>query len=602
MMYKQKHFYYILFPLCICFLLMGNNSFAQIDKSKIKKKSKQSKEESAKANLDKKPMARLSSEDQQRVEKMLYEGMLAIIKNNGKVAEETFLNCLKIDPKNDAAFYQLAKMHFGSKNQEKALEYARKASEAAPSNKWYQLLYAEVLMEDVRYEEAAKVYQNLTKTYPNNHEYYIDLASIYAQAGKFEQALKVYEDLEQKVGIVEQFFFPKLRLYDRLGRMDDAVEDVQKLVDKNPTDIRYRFMAAELLMSLQRNEEAMVHYEKILEIDPENTEAKLKVADTLRKEGNDEEYLAEMKKMLANSEAGLDRKIEILKQYAQSIDLKNPAENQHIIQLTEGVVKQYNDNATAHTFYGNLLFNCNKKREALQAFKQTVEIDPDQLDIWKNILWVEYELDDYDLLLKDSKEMISLFPNQPIPYYFSGLSYYQNKNYEKAVKTLKRGGMISVGDKELAGEIYGLLGETYHSMEEFEKSDKSYEKALELNPSNPTLLNNFSYYLSLRGDKLDKAAEMSAKSIELSPNNSSFFDTYGWILFKQKKYGDAKTWIEKSLNNNGNNNPTILEHYGDTLFKLNDIDGAVQYWNKAKEKGGDATRLDQKISSRRLID
>ncbi len=599
MMYRLKHIYPILLCFCCCFL-WSNDAFAQ-DKRKIKKKVKTPTTETA-TTVEKKPVSRLSPEDQQRVEKLLYEGMLAVIKNNGKLAEETFLNCLKIDPKNDAALFQMAKMNFSSKNREKALEYSRKAAEADPSNKWYQILYAEVLIEDAQYEEAAKVYKQLTEKFPNNYEYYIDLASMYGQAGKYEEALNVYESLEKKVGVVEQFLFPKFRLYDQLGRMDDAVKDVQKLVDKNPTDIRYRFMAAELLMSLGREDDAMVQYKEILEIDPENTQAKMMVADSFRKEGNDEQYLAEMEKLLGDNSAGLDRKIDILKKYAQTIDLKNNDENKHIIQLTEGVVKQHSTDAKAHTFYGNLLFNCNKKKEALGAFKQTIEIDPNQLDIWKNILWVEYELDDYDLLLEDSKEMITLFPNQPIPYYFSGLSYYQKKNYEKAVKTLKRGGMISVGDKELAGEIYGLLGETYHTMEEYEKSDKSYDKAIQLNPNNPTLLNNFSYYLSLRGDKLDQAAEMSAKSIELSPNNSSFFDTYGWILFKQKKYSEAKSWLEKSLNNNGKENATILEHYGDTLFKLNDVDGAVQYWKKSKEKGGDATRLDQKINSRRLIE
>ena len=88
---------------------------------------------------------------------------------------------------------------------------------------------------------------------------------------------------------------------------------------------------------------------------------------------------------------------------------------------------------------------------------------------------------------------------------------------------------------------------------------------------------------------------MSAKSNELIPDQASFQDTYAWILFKMGDFKEAKTWLEKALDNGGDNDETVLDHYGDVLFELNDVEGAIQYWKLAKEKGLDAEIIDKKI-------
>ena len=49
-------------------------------------------------------------------------------------------------------------------------------------------------------------------------------------------------------------------------------------------------------------------------------------------------------------------------------------------------------------------------------------------------------------------------------------------------------------------------------------------------------INNYSYYLSLREEKLEYAESLSKKSIIAEPNNSTFLDTYAWILFKLKRF------------------------------------------------------------------
>ena len=64
------------------------------------------------------------------------------------------------------------------------------------------------------------------------------------------------------------------------------------------------------------------------------------------------------------------------------------------------------------------------------------------------------------------------------------------------------------GNNELLAQFYSSLGDAYHSQKNHIMSDESYDKSLELSPLNTYVLNNYSYYLSLRKENLDKALEM----------------------------------------------------------------------------------------------
>lgn len=115
-------------------------------------------------------------------------------------------------------------------------------------------------------------------------------------------------------------------------------------------------------------------------------------------------------------------------------------------------------------------------------------------------------------------------------------------------------------------------------------------------------MNNYSYYLSLRGENLDRAAEMSKQSLEIEPDSPTYMDTYAWILFRQEKFTEARQWIEKALQYpEAQKNPNVLEHYGDILFNLKEVTKAVEYWQMAKDKGASSVGLVRKIAEKRYI-
>src|SRR5690606_19447726 len=156
-----------------------------------------------------------------------------------------------------------------------------------------------------------------------------------------------------------------------------------------------------------------------------------------------------------------------------------------------------------------------------------------------------------DSLLASSKQALRYFPNNAIIHYFSGIAYLNKKEYIPAVKALQRAIEIQPEDNApLLGDMYSSLGDAYNFLKEYNRSDSAYEKALSYNKDNASVLNNYSYYLSLRGERLKEAEKMSKRSLELRPNEATFLDTYGWILYKQGKYTEAKEYIEKAIEAN----------------------------------------------------
>jgi tetratricopeptide (TPR) repeat protein len=68
-------------------------------------------------------------------------------------------------------------------------------------------------------------------------------------------------------------------------------------------------------------------------------------------------------------------------------------------------------------------------------------------------------------------------------------------------------------------------------------------------------------------------------------------------------YTEAEVWIKKAIDHPEKDSAVLLEHYGDVLYKLGRKDEAVEYWQKAKQAGGEASEfLDKKINDKKLYD
>jgi tetratricopeptide (TPR) repeat protein len=218
------------------------------------------------------------------------------------------------------------------------------------------------------------------------------------------------------------------------------------------------------------------------------------------------------------------------------------------------------------------------------------------------VLFIQAEQNDFEGMLKTSKESLEYFPADPLFYYFNGVSNKWFKNYDVAINSLEIGAEFVVDNQNLLLECYSSLADVYHTTKQYKLSDEYYEKVLEIDPNNILVLNNYAYYLSVRKTNLEKAKEMSFRSNELEPNNGTYQDTYAWVLYELKEYELAKEWLLKALLNGSDKSAVVVEHYGDILYRLGEVYEALNQWKKAKELGDASEFLDKKIKEGKLYE
>ena len=180
---------------------------------------------------------------------------------------------------------------------------------------------------------------------------------------------------------------------------------------------------------------------------------------------------------------------------------------------------------------------------------------------------------------------------------FKGLAEMSLNRNEDAIQSFNTGLRKSGENRELKIQFFTFLGDAYRNLGNNEKSDEAFEKVLRMDPTNMIVLNNYSYYLSIRKERLEKAEEYSRLTIEREPDNPTYLDTYAWILYNKGDYEKALKFIKRAYENGGSKNPEILEHYGDILLALGKVEDALLYWKAASILDADNQTLINKIKS-----
>ena len=375
---------------------------------------------------------------------------------------------------------------------------------------------------------------------------------------------------------------------------------MQKLVDAYPGEVQYLGMMAELYALNNKKDKAAELYQKILDIEPDNAQALIATADINASKGDTVARFEGMKKIFANPKVNIDTKIKMLYPYIQFYELKKD-KIKEAYELVDILIQTHPDEAKGYAIKGDLYYIDKHDSLALPSYLKALSIQKQVFAVWQQVMLIYNASKDWKNLDKVTTDAMELFPNQAVIYLFKGGAEYQMKEYERALKAFQKGEKMAMDNPALKSQIYSNLGDTYHSLNREMESDSAYEKALKLDPENGYVLNNYSYYLSLRKANLQRAKQMSAYSNKLDPENESFMDTYAWILFQLGEYKEAKVFQERAVMRNLKN-ATLLEHYADILIMLGEPDKAVEYWHKAKEVGSDSKTIDTKIATRKYIE
>lgn len=109
-----------------------------------------------------------------------------------------------------------------------------------------------------------------------------------------------------------------------------------------------------------------------------------------------------------------------------------------------------------------------------------------------------------------------------------------------------------------------------------------FERALELAPNEPMLLNHLGYNLIVEGEQIERGLEMVERAVSLEPSNGAIVDSLGWGHFKLGHLDDAIYWLERAVTlspDSGTNN----WHLGDAYAAAGRTLEAEFQWRRSLE-------------------
>ena len=541
-----------------------------------------------------------------KAEALYFDATRARLKGDEDAARELLQKVAAELPAQAAPHYDLSRIYARAQQSDKAIEEAKKAIALAPENSWYKRHHADLLAARARYAEAAEIYAGLSRAKSKGRvddEAATRAASLYARAAKYKEALAQLDLALSASPGDEELLLQKQQLYLKLNDLDGAVRTARQLIEGSPREPRYYALLADLYENNKQPEKAAEVYEEAEKKFPGDPIIQLGLAQHFRDAKDTARYNTYVKRAITNRELDPESQVRLLIPYLQELarDTSRHAEG---LGTAADLAKQHPANPAVQSFYGSILQEFGKGLEAAEQFKKVVELEPGKFDPWRQLLSAYLAPQDADSLVVWSAKAAKLFPTQALVHFFSGVGQNYKKNYSAAIRDINRAiDLQPEENEELLADMYTSLGDAYNSAGQFKESDSAYEKGLKLNPKNATVLNNYAYYLSVRGVRLNDAEKMSRQSLVIRPGEGTFLDTYGWILYKQGKYNDALDYIQQAVDAAGERaDGTLYDHLGDAQWRTGAKDKAVESWKRARELKADNPLLEKKISERKLYE
>ncbi|MBQ4398366.1 MAG: tetratricopeptide repeat protein [Bacteroidales bacterium] len=520
-------------------------------------------------------------------------GLQSKYREDTEGAIRNFEQALRFMPDDAASMYELSEQYSNAGRIEEAFNMIQKAAKIEPENKWYQMRLGLFYRNLEQYNDFIKLYEKLTQKYPEDPDMLSELIDAYLVTENYSKALEKMDLLEQQVGENEFITEQRLQVFKRQGNTKKVVSELEKLIEQNPDNIRYYGLLASFYAENGKIKEAIKTYEKIEEINPEHPYINVSLLELYDMTGDKDKAFDELLAAIRNKNLDITTKANTYDYWMNKNQGASNIDEQARL-CGEAFVETHPDNKLGYLILGSCYFIEENAVKSKELYQKVLTIDSTDFFGWQNLIISESRLNENEAVRDHAVAALKYYPMQPVFYWYAGVANAVMENNEDAISYLEKGRRYT-SDKMQMSEFDAFLGDIYHQQGEEDKAFDAYDRTLRNNPDNALVLNNYAYYLSLRGERLEEALEMAIHANELVPDNVYYTDTYAWVLYKLGRYKEAEKIMKKCLGLEKNPSGANLEHYGDILLKLGKESEAMEYWKKAQQAGGASKELDQKL-------
>ena len=507
-----------------------------------------------------------------------------------------------LDPENSAIAYYLGYSRLMKSNLSvsdslfsSSLRMMRKHVDAHPEDKYEAMLYANGNMIANQVQEGLRVLKIQAERNPHNVEVQLSIADAYARLEDYRNAIAAYDSVQQWQGQSVQLSARKVRAYQALNDTVGAIGEMRSLLATAPRNVDYNLAMGNMMLMFGERDSALTYYDKAQQYEPENGATYLAKAQFYNAIGDSVNYDQQTYQALVSKDLDVASKVEVLADYARHLlvakDSSARTEN-----LFKVLIEQHPNEPQIRMLFSDYLAAKDDMKGAAEQMDYAVNLDPTDAQAWNRLLVLNIISENYEAAIAAGDRATELNPNNIELYGYIAPAYYNIKQYDKAIEVYKKAlAAVDSTDTEHRSMFLGGMGDAKFSMGDTIGAFALYDQAIEIDPNNVSILNNYAYFLTLCNRDLDKAERMSAKTVQAEPQNATFLDTYAWVFYKRKEYTMAQLYIEMAIKNERRPSSDIYDHYGDILLAVGNKQEALKQWKKALELDAGNKELLEKV-------
>ena len=541
-----------------------------------------------------------------------YHGVLAQSAARTMEAFDLLRHARALDPTDPTIAFVLGGSYAQQGKSERALPLLEEAYASDTTNMTFARTLSGAYIEAGRTQDALRINERLAAADPEDDDVRYRLIQLYARTGELKKGIELATQLQKR-------FRPMPSAYGQLTRLK-----IQLLaLTKDSVAVGREYHAwADLYPDDRRP-----YYDWILHLFETGKlqEAERQITADLRRgriASGDATALRVHKHIIlkdyTSAEAELvrltpDRKISADEKLTLWLLLTKSSQGSegytagkytpHIADL----LREYPDDLQVLKTYAQLLRYEERYREAYDLLSSKRHLYPHEAWLWSELLDAASGLASDSLLVEVAQEAKKYVPTDWRNYIVLAGDAFQKDNHQRAIQLLEEGiAAIEPKTGEGAARLYGLLADLYAEHGGPSKAsltDSLYLRAIEANPKEVEVLNNYAYRLAKAGRNLEEAERYALQAVRLSPDAAHILDTYAYILLLRKNYTLAKLYQRKALSQSEPDkiSADMYDHMGDIYRALDDYDAALTAWQQAltalpeKAEKAERTRIEKKI-------
>ncbi len=403
-----------------------------------------------------------------------------------------------------------------------------------------------------RYDDVIEVWCTLDSIYPERTETAANLANAYivkyatGDTSAYAKAMAIFERLERGTGKDMGLSSQKIRAMALKKDTAAIVRELDQLEDANPRDPDVFLYASEIYKTLNVDSSRYTSIRRACDIDSTYGAALIAMAQYYADKNDSSAYDRQVFRALVSPTLEYETKHELLRGYVGRM-YSDTAQWSRIEDVFARMQQVNPGEPSLHSLYSAFEYTCGNLVQATEQMEYALSLDPSDADVRSSLYSLQMQRGDTTAAITTAVGGITYSPDNLAFPILAASANIVNGRAQEALEILHKVKINEVNNPEAVSNFMSTLGDAYQAADSLGKAIETYNKSIEIYPSNFLAYNNAAYAMAQNDTLLDQALSYARYAVLSDMENPTYLDTYAWVYFKKRDYPQAKKYIDLTL-------------------------------------------------------